>query len=157
MNTYAAFLRGIGPENPNMRNERLRAVFENLGFKNVKSVISSGNIVFESAVKDATVLEKKIERALQSTLGIGGGAFVRSEAELERIIKKDPFEGASHGGETYLIVSFLKQKPYEVYTALTREEMRTPKAMAAIEKRYSKQVTTRTWKTVGRVLKKMHE
>lgn len=155
MITYAAFLRGIGPGNPNMRNERLRAVFEDLKFKNVQSLISSGNIIFDSASEDATALENKIGRALQRTLGIRGGAFVRSAADLERMVKKDPFNGASHTGNTYLIVSFLKQKPYEIYTALTREEMRTPQAMAAIEKKYHKQVTTRTWKTVERVLKKM--
>ena len=29
--------------------------------------------------------------------------------------------------------------------------------MAALEKQYGKEITTRTWKTVGRVLKKMEE
>ncbi|MBA3630747.1 MAG: DUF1697 domain-containing protein [Actinobacteria bacterium] len=43
MKSYVALLRGIGPSNPNMRNDRLRAVFEDLGFSNVRAVISSGN------------------------------------------------------------------------------------------------------------------
>lgn len=42
MTTYVALLRGIVPLNPNMRNEKLRGVFEKLGFTNVRTVISSG-------------------------------------------------------------------------------------------------------------------
>lgn len=40
---YVALLRGIAPTNPNMRNDKLREVFEKPGFKNVQTVISSGN------------------------------------------------------------------------------------------------------------------
>jgi uncharacterized protein (DUF1697 family) len=43
---YVALLRGIAPTNPNMRNDKLRGVFEKLSFENVKTVISSGNVVF---------------------------------------------------------------------------------------------------------------
>ena len=42
---YVALLRGIGPSNPNMRNERLRELFQKLGFQNVQTVISSGNVL----------------------------------------------------------------------------------------------------------------
>lgn len=33
MHRYAALLRGIGPGNPNMRNDKLRGVFEGLGLE----------------------------------------------------------------------------------------------------------------------------
>jgi uncharacterized protein (DUF1697 family) len=49
---YVALLRGIGPSNPNMRNEKLRGVFEKLGFDNVQTVISSGNVLFQTPTKD---------------------------------------------------------------------------------------------------------
>ena len=48
MAKYVALLRGITPSNPKLRNEKLRNVFESLGYKNVVSVISSGNIIFET-------------------------------------------------------------------------------------------------------------
>lgn len=51
MTQYAAFLRGVAPTSPNMHNKKLRSVFEGLGFTNVTTVISSGNIIFESPVK----------------------------------------------------------------------------------------------------------
>ena len=54
---YVALLRGIGPGNPNMRNDKLRSVFEKLGFSNVKTVISSGNVLFESLLKNVNEIE----------------------------------------------------------------------------------------------------
>lgn len=45
---YAAFIRGVGPENPNMHQEPLKKFFRSLGFTNVSVVISSGNVVFET-------------------------------------------------------------------------------------------------------------
>ena len=62
MATYVALLRGIMPMNPNMKGERLRETFESLGFKNVGTVIASGNVVFDSPTKSADALEAKIER-----------------------------------------------------------------------------------------------
>jgi uncharacterized protein (DUF1697 family) len=50
--------------NPNMRNEKLRGVFEGLGLTNVKTVISSGNVLFESPREDVPALEAEIEDAL---------------------------------------------------------------------------------------------
>jgi uncharacterized protein (DUF1697 family) len=153
---YAAFLRGIMPMNPNMRNEKLRGVFESLGYTNVKTVISSGNVIFESSSKDISSLEQKIEKALLNQLGIKSPAYIRSKEDLEKILKKDPFKGAEHSRDTYLIVSFLKKKPGEVFTTIDLSDPRAPKFMNDIDKKYAKEVTTRTWKTVERMAKKMN-
>ncbi|MES3031140.1 MAG: DUF1697 domain-containing protein [Patescibacteria group bacterium] len=155
MTSYIAFLRGIMPTNPNMRNEKLRAVFERLGFTNVQSVISSGNIIFHSDSKNVSELEEKIEETLLKELSIKSPAYVRSKANLERLIAKDPFPGATHSKTTYLIVSFLKQKPGEIFTVVDTTDTGSTKFMSDIDKRYSKNVTTRTWKTVERVLVRM--
>src|ERR1700694_4952258 len=101
MTTYAALLRGIMPTNPNMRNEKLRSVFEGLGFSNVHTIISSGNVIFESRSKDVSSLEIKIEKALLKQLGIKSPAYIRSKQELEHLIKKDPFKGAGHNPRSY--------------------------------------------------------
>src|SRR4051812_30410175 len=93
--SYAAFLRGIMPTNPNMRNEKLRGVFESLGFSNVQTVISSGNVIFESTSKDKDVakLEITIEKALTAKLGINSTTIIRSKNDLEKLIASDPFKG----------------------------------------------------------------
>ena len=69
MTKYVALLRGIAPTNPNMRNDKLRSVFEKLGFENVKTVISSGNVVFESPSRSIRKLEERIAKAFPEELG----------------------------------------------------------------------------------------
>src|SRR3990167_7756479 len=62
MTTYVALLRGIGPINPNMRPAKLKWGFEEMGFKNVRTVISSGNVVFESSSKSEATLKRKTKK-----------------------------------------------------------------------------------------------
>ena len=156
MITYVALLRGISPTNPNMRNEKLRSVFEHLGFSNVQTLISSGNVLFESNAKSISSLETKIEKALLKELGIKSPAYIRSKSELEAIMKKNPFKNAVHGSTSYLIVSFLKKEPWEIFANIDVTKKSGPEFMRDIEKKYGKDVTTRTWKTVERIVKKMN-
>ncbi|MDE2188239.1 MAG: DUF1697 domain-containing protein [Patescibacteria group bacterium] len=157
MTTYVALLRGIGPSNPNMHGKKLRSVFEKLGFKKVLTLLSSGNVIFDSGSKNVRALELKIEKALKAHLDINSPAYIRSQHELELIIKKDPFKGARHSGNSYLIVSFLKRKPWEIYGNIDITQKSGPQFMRDIEKKFGKDVTTRTWKTVQRIVEKMQE
>ncbi|MFJ1457219.1 DUF1697 domain-containing protein [Nocardia sp. N2S4-5] len=179
MNRYAALLRGIMPSNPNMRNERLRSVFEGLGFEAVGSVLSSGNVVFGSPESDAAALESRIQKALNAELGIGGGTILRSRAELRALVDSDPFPGLTHGRGTYLTVTFLKDRAaaapdalpaglapavrivgYDeaaaaVLAVIDNTASTTPDHMAWLETVYGKDITTRTWLTVQKVLAKL--
>jgi uncharacterized protein (DUF1697 family) len=121
----------------------------------VQTVIASGNVIFESKSTNIEKLESDIESAIAKNLGFNSATFIRSQKELEKFIKKDPFKGASHGKETYLIVTFMKKKPYEVYNVVDISGPQTPEFMKNIEKEHGKEITTRTWKTIKRILKKM--
>ncbi len=152
---YVAFLRGIMPTNPNMKGEKLKAVFEGLGFSNVVTVIASGNVVFESSSKSASALEKKIEAALPEQLGFSSMTMVRSKDELLALAKRDPFKGIRDERPNYLVVTFFKDRRREVATVIDLSNSKATDYMAKIEKENGKALTTRTWKTVQRVLKKM--
>jgi uncharacterized protein (DUF1697 family) len=154
---YVALLRGIMPTNPNMKGEHLRRVFEKLGFKNVKSVIASGNIVFASPSKNPAALEKKIEQTLPKELGFRSTTIIRSEDELRALIAKSPFGKKIHQPKTYQIVTFLKSRAPEICTTVDLTTGKTPDFMRDVEKRYGKEITTRTWNTVHRIVKKMEE
>jgi uncharacterized protein (DUF1697 family) len=154
---YAALLRGIGPTNPNMRNDKLRGLFEALGYSNVQTVIASGNVLFESSSKNVAVMEARIEKAIPEKLGFKSAVIIRSKAELERLVKKDPFKKLRSGRQWYPIVTFLKKKPFHIFTAIDQTKTKTPDFMRELEKKYGKEITTRTWKTVGRILKKLNE
>lgn len=180
MTGYAALLRGIGPTNPNMRNEKLRSVFESLGLKKVQTVISSGNILFESDETNMNKLEKQIEEATRDQLGFTTVAIIRSRDELQKVISHHPFtDTAEHNQKTYLTVTFFKSSPKNlpafpfapqgksfellgrcddaIYSVVNLTTGTTPDLMTWLEKQLSKQITTRTLKTMHRLLKKLDE
>ena len=157
--------------NPNMRNEKLRGIFEELGFTNVKTVISSGNVLFESPEKDSAKLEDRIEAALPEKLGFTSTTIIRSQNDLKELVVANPFAGYEHGWKTSLNVTFLKHAPEhrnvlegrgftiadvfnrEVCSVIDLTAAKTPDFMAKAEKTFGKQITTRTWKTVERIIK----
>ena len=177
MTRYVALLRGIAPMNPNMRNDKLRGVFESLGFENVKTVISSGNVIFDSPSRSVKKLEESIETALPEQLGFTSTTIIRSQGQLQKLVDQDPFKGMEHSQTSSLNVTFLKKKkqssikfPYQVndrdYTLLGMyggaicsvidlTSAKTPDLMAWLEKQFGKEITTRSWKTVERILKAM--
>ena len=107
MHRYAALLRGIAPSGKNMTNDKARGVFEGLRARGVASVLASGNIVFGSAETDAAALERRIEAALTSELGLSSRTIIRAP-RCARCSTGDPFPGLSHGRGTYLTATFLK-------------------------------------------------
>ena len=177
MTKYVALLRGIAPTNPNMRNDKLRGVFEKLGFANVKTVISSGNVIFENPSRSAAKLEETIEKEIAEQLGFTSTTILRSQGQIKRLVDQNPFKGMEHSQKSSLNVTFLKKKrkidikfPYKVenrdYTLLRMYDgaicsvidltsAKTPDLMVRLEKQFGKEITTRTWKTVERILKAM--
>lgn len=175
MTQYVALLRGISPSNPNMRNDKLRSVFEGLNFTNVKTVISSGNVIFETPRKDSKKLEEMIENTILTQLGFASTTIIRSKEQLQVLAVEKPFGEREHTQKTNLTVTFLKNKlPVEITSFCnTRHEgyeilgmydwaicsvidltsAKTPQFMSWIEKQLGKEITTRTWKTVQRILK----
>jgi len=93
MKSYVALLRGIAPTNPNMRNDRLRGVFAELGFSNVRTVISSGNVLFETDSSAVRALETKVEEALPKRLGFTSTKIIRSRTEIQALVDQDPSGG----------------------------------------------------------------
>ena len=90
--TYVALLRGInvGGHSP-MSMQSIVKTFERLGFKNVRTYIASGNVIFETAKTDPRKLEKKIEAAMVKAFpGYKAKVVVRSRAELETIVDSVP-------------------------------------------------------------------
>ncbi|HZA39251.1 MAG TPA: DUF1697 domain-containing protein [Actinomycetota bacterium] len=179
MPSYAALLRGIGPGNPNMRNEKLAGVFTDLGFDNVRTVISSGNVLFDSPSSAVRALENQIEHALPNQLGFSSTTIIRSKRQLQDLVDSQPFKGVDHSEKTHLDVTFLKRKsrlklqvpyasPGRDYTIVALDDRsvcsivdltsaRTPDLMRWLEKQFGKEITTRTFKTVERILKKLNE
>lgn len=82
---YAAFLRGINLGRRRVKMDALRGAFEDLGLAGVATYIASGNVIFDHAGAGLSALESRIEAHLETAIGFGAEAFVRSLRELDRI------------------------------------------------------------------------
>ncbi len=66
MKRYAAFLRGVSPMNAKM--PELKKAFEAAGFLDVRTVLSSGSVVFGGPAAQEAALERKGEAAMEEHL-----------------------------------------------------------------------------------------
>ena len=176
MTRYAALLRGIMPANPNMSNEKLRLLFEGLGLRHVQTVLSSGNILFETSSQDVKGLETKIEKVLPARLGFTSTTIILSQKQLQDLVDHKPFGKIEDTPQSKLNVTFLKNPPKtrwifpfkpenKSFTFVTLHDRalcsvidltfaKTPDLMTWLEKEFGKEITTRTWKTVHKILNK---
>ena len=103
-----AFLRGInnvGSRTVTMA--ALKSAFEAMGFKNVRTVLASGNVLFEAPRRDPH-LGRTVALGLEKALGFPVKVLLRSVTELRTIIASDPFKNAPSGPKVQQYVTFLK-------------------------------------------------
>ena len=173
MITYVAFLRGINVGGHKLiKMEELRRIFNIPGFKNVRTYIQSGNVLFEGKEGEEVPFTRKIEQKLRKALGYEVKVFLRTIPELKNIVKQNPFP--PHGENATLYVSFLSESPdtdrkrlmqalsneFETFHISKREmysliRKDTPKPLFSnnsLEKRLGTSATTRNWSTVNKIL-----
>lgn len=168
MPRYAAFLRGVMPTNAKMPD--LRRAFEAAGFTEVRTVLASGNVVFDARGAAASTLERRAEAAMREQLGKAFLTIVRPMDLLHRILAADPYGAFRLHPSAKRIVTFLRDAPTQLprlpveqdgarLLALEGRELfsaylPTPKGpvfMTLIERTCGKDQTTRTWDTVARI------
>lgn len=86
---YVAFLRGVSPMNAKMA--QLKRCFQGAGFTDVKTVLSSGNVIFDTSAKSNTTLAHEIEAAMVKQLGRTFYTIVRATSHLHELIEGDPY------------------------------------------------------------------
>ena len=172
--TYVAFLRGINVGgNAIIKMSHLKESFESLRFENVRPVLASGNVVFQTPQQDASVLRKRIETSLKKEFGISVVVILRTASQILDLIKSDPFKGTKSGQETRLHITFLaeernsgrqptklKNPEFQISQVSSdtvcsvveaRPGVGTPELMKVLEKEFGKSITTRTWNTVKKI------
>lgn len=87
---YIALLRGINVGgNHKVEMARLKIIFENLGYAEIRTYINSGNIIFQTTDKKET-LEKNIEAAIKKEFHFDVPVVVISAQQLAIIEKTIP-------------------------------------------------------------------
>jgi uncharacterized protein (DUF1697 family) len=156
----------------NAKMAELKHAFEAAGFKEVKTVLSSGNVVFGSAMAAEASLEKRAEAAMKQQLGREFLTIVRPIDALRQTLDSDPFAAFRLPANAKRIVTFLRGRPHaglklpievdgarilaikdgEVFSAYVPSP-KGPVFMTLIEKAFGKEQTTRTWLTLSKVVR----
>lgn len=170
MARYAALLRGVMPTNCKMAE--LRKALESAGFTDVKTVIASGNAVFSARKASEAAIAKKCEAAMTKVMGRSFMTIVRSIDDLQSLLDRDYFATQTLPPNAKRNVTFLAE-PLKKTLALPMElrgaricavegdvaytyyvpNYVDPAFMVLIDKTFEKHCTTRTWETVGRIVK----
>jgi uncharacterized protein (DUF1697 family) len=119
MPRYFAFLRAINVGGHVVKMDRLRQIFESLGFSGVETFIASGNVIFQSTSKSVKTLEKRIETGLREPLGYTVNTFIRTETDLVDIANYQPFSQSDIDAAVALNIVFLGDTPDEESTQRT--------------------------------------
>lgn len=178
MAAYVALLRGInvgGHKRVSM--ERLRNAVASLGYGNVRTLLASGNVLFDARARGRAAMASRIERQLEKTLGHEIGVLVRTRAELAALARLEPFRGLRVTPRTRLFVTFLPDHPagklripYASPDGSFRILRRSAGALCSVltlgpqwsknlrqmdvlEKAFGRRITTRSWSTVLRIVK----
>lgn len=170
MTRYAAFLRGVNLGKRTVKSAELKSAFENMGFGEVKTLLASGNVLFDA--ESTKGLQGKIEAGLEKQFGFAVGTVLRSVDELRQMVKADPFSGRSEDDSQKLYVMLFAEDlpagvdipsieddydvipggPREIYLVGYRKPDGTYSAggLLLIEKQLPKGrlVTTRNWNTI---------
>jgi len=101
MTRFIALLRGINVGGRTIKSAELAEMFRSLGYEGVKTVLASGNVVFEADV-GASALRSQIEKALGDRFEYDARAHVIDTDALAATIDAYPFE-ARDGWHRYVV------------------------------------------------------
>ena len=168
-------LRGINVSGQKMiKMEALRKMFEEMKFKNVRTYIQSGNILFEDKGKPHSTLEKQIHKKIMDTFGFDVKVLVIDKDEIEKAIDGNDFVNKRKEDITKMHITFLSEEPIKAnidklkdWTHLDDEfiikgrivYLFCPKGYGVsklsnnfFESKLKVDATTRNWRTVNELL-----
>ncbi|HZM64335.1 MAG TPA: DUF1697 domain-containing protein [Candidatus Saccharimonadales bacterium] len=175
MTQYIAFIRGINA-GLTLKMEALRGLFEDAGYKDVQTVLATGNVIFESS-EDRQKIIHTVQQEFDKKYGYKTIVVLYSKQELQKLLKAVPFKGMTKTIETSQQVSFVAKeaelpftlpfsRPEKGYTILEKignvlcstvdlSGKTRPDILALLDRVFGGNVTTRNWQTVERCYKTM--
>jgi uncharacterized protein (DUF1697 family) len=171
MPKYIALIRGINVGGHNLLTmSDLRDLLESLKFDEVKSLLQSGNLLFNARRRSSAELERLLETETTKRLNATVDFFVRTSAELETIIGHNPFPKEAENDPGHLLVLCLKKEPgprtvgalqaaiqgrevvrrdgKQLYIVYPDGIGRSKLTNALLEKKLGTRVTGRNWNTI---------
>ncbi len=112
MHLCAALLKGVNVGGRGkIAMTDLKAWAEGLGFRSVRTLLQSGNMVFDPGDRAGAELEAFLETQATERLALSTAFLVRTQQQLNEAIAANPFEQAARRDPSHLLVVFLKAEP----------------------------------------------
>lgn len=151
----------------NAKMPELKRCFETAGFAEVRTLLSSGNVVFTARSSSIAALERRAEKAMSAQLDRSFSTLVRSAEYLQELLESDPFAAFKLQPNAKRIITFLrspadtklalpikkddasilKVSATEVFSAYVPGD-KGPVFMSLLERNFGAEITTRTVDTV---------
>ena len=111
-----ALLRGInvGP-NKRVTMADLRALVEELGYAEARTLLNSGNVVFSSPATEPGETARRIEKALETKLALSVRVTVMSAQELSEVVSANPLVKIADNSSRLLVGIMADPAEYKAY------------------------------------------
>ena len=109
---FVALVRGVnvgGRRSLAMRD--LRDAASSLGLSAVRTVLQSGNVVFDATGRSPAALERALEAAIESRHGLQADCFLRTAREWTALVGDNPFRAEARADPGHLVLMCLKAAP----------------------------------------------
>lgn len=165
--TFVALLRGINVGGNILKMDRLRLLCSDLGAKDVRTYVQSGNLVFKASGA-AGQWTQRLEKRLDGESRLPVSVILRTAEELQSLRAKNPFLKDRNIEVARLGVAFLQQAPTpQGIAALRRMDLGSERfhladreiylhcpqgfgkaKLYSLDKVLSQKTTVRNWNTV---------
>lgn len=171
---HVALLRGVNVNGITIKSADLKALFVELGFGAVRTVLASGNVLLDTGESDAAALRTRIEQALRKRFGYDAWIVLLTQKTVAEMAAGYPFERIDEERHPYIVfgsdaamldeivekagtvdadVEQLKRGKGVLYWQCPRgESLDTPVAKLLAKTRYKSSTTTRNLRTVEKLL-----
>jgi len=135
MTAHIALVRGINVGGHAMlAMADLREAIAALGFRDVRTLLQSGNVVFAGGGRGGAALEAQLEKETLKRFALRTAFLVRSPREWADVIARNPFPDEAKRDPGHLQVMFLKTAPAAPAVEALRAGVTGPEIIRAGER-----------------------
>ena len=130
MTQCSALIRGINVgKAKRVAMADLRALIEDLGHDDVRTLLNSGNVLFRATRPRMTALAEAIETGISRKLGVSARVIVFGATDLDAIIREDPLRSVANDPARYM-VAFVSNRGVLANARALQQESWAPEAFA---------------------------
>ena len=106
---WAAMLRGINLGKRQLKKDELIAAADALGYSDARTLLASGNLVFDAGDAKADAIERDLHASVEKLHGLKSEVFARNAKDLAAVIDGNPFPEVARERPSQLLVLFLRE------------------------------------------------